>query len=90
MITAKATYENGVLKLDEPIALEEHARVTVAIAEAADSAPPVPPATAEELRQALPDDFFLKDVIGIGEGPENGDGAAEHDHYLYGFPKKKK
>ncbi|HSV14295.1 MAG TPA: hypothetical protein VLI90_08545, partial [Tepidisphaeraceae bacterium] len=82
--------ENGVLKLDQPIALEEHARVTVAIAEASDRAATAPNATAEQLRQSLPDDFFLKDVIGIGEGPENGDGAAEHDHYLYGFPKKKK
>lgn len=30
----------------------------------------------------------LEDVIGIGEGPLRGDGAEQHDHYIYGVPKK--
>jgi predicted DNA-binding antitoxin AbrB/MazE fold protein len=28
----------------------------------------------------------LEAVIGIGEGP--GDGADQHDHYIYGTPKR--
>jgi predicted DNA-binding antitoxin AbrB/MazE fold protein len=34
----------------------------------------------------LPDDDPLDAVIGIGEGPV--DGADNHDHYIYGTPKR--
>jgi len=30
----------------------------------------------------------VDEVIGIGQGPGNGDGAEQHDHYVYGTPKK--
>jgi predicted DNA-binding antitoxin AbrB/MazE fold protein len=31
MLEAEATYENGVLKLDKPLPLDEHERVTVSV-----------------------------------------------------------
>ena len=73
--TVEAVYENGVLKLAQPLPLKEHEKVSVCVEPARLSlaerivarARALPP---QEL-DALPDDL-----------------AAQHDHYLYGTPKR--
>lgn len=78
MTTAvKAIYENGVFKPKEPVQLEEHAEVEVLI-----PTPPPPPD---------PDDptgwKAIDKLIGcIKDSPP--DVAENHDHYLYGWPKR--
>ena len=67
-ITIEATFENGVLRPKEPLALAEGSEVQVTIRSMAENA-------GEE-----PDP--LADVIGIGDGPA--DGAEHHDKYIYG------
>ena len=74
-ITVEAIYENGVLKLEKPLPLKEHEKVTVTVEERQPSlaerivarARALPPETLA----ALPDDL-----------------AAQHYHYLYGTPKR--
>ncbi len=74
-ITVEAIYENGVLKLAQPLPFKECQKVNVSVEAAGSSlaerigtrARALPP---EEL-DALPDDL-----------------AAQHDHYLYGTPKQ--
>lgn len=65
-LTVKATYVNGVLKPNEPLALTEGSEVQVTI------------------RPANEDYDPLDAVIGIGDGPPEGDGAEHHDKYIYG------
>jgi hypothetical protein len=65
--------KNGVVIFDEPIALPEGARVTIE-PEKVDAQGP----TWGEV---------LKDFIGKAEGLPP-DAAKNHDHYLYGAPKK--
>jgi predicted DNA-binding antitoxin AbrB/MazE fold protein len=82
-ITVQATYENGTLKLEQPLPLNDHEKVQVTIQSATIS--PVEPgrqslaerivararALPPEVLNALPNDL-----------------AAQHDHYLYGSPKR--
>jgi len=71
-MTYRGHVENGVVVLDDPVELPEGAVVQVDLAE-------------EEAIPTLAE--RLKDVIGIVDGlPE--DMAEQHDHYLYGTPKK--
>jgi len=71
-MTYRGHVENGVVVLDDPVELPEGAVVQVDLAEEEQI-----PTLAER----------LKDVIGIVDGlPE--DMAEQHDHYLYGTPKK--
>ena len=78
----KATYEGGVLRPAEPLALKEveTAEVTVASISEAD-APPDPADMAA----------FLAKLAAIpADGPEPDDGlspARDHDKILYGGPK---
>lgn len=64
-IVVEATFENGLLKPKQPVALAEGAQVRVTIS----------PLDAE--------DDPLAAVIGSCESGRK-DGAAKHDHYLYG------
>lgn len=68
-ITFDATYENGVLKPQEPLRLAEGAKVRVTL-HAGDEVDP------------------LAGVIGIGASGRS-DGAANHDHYIYGTRKQR-
>jgi predicted DNA-binding antitoxin AbrB/MazE fold protein len=69
-LTIKATYENGVLKPKEPLALAEGTEVELTMAAPTDDQDP------------------LAGVIGIGQSGLT-DGADQHDHYIYGTPKRK-
>jgi len=74
-ITVEAIYENGVLKLSEPLPFPEPMRVSVRVE-------PVPPPLAERIAsraRALPAEAV--DALPV-------DLAAQHDHYLYGTPKR--
>jgi predicted DNA-binding antitoxin AbrB/MazE fold protein len=83
-ITVDATYEDGVLKPAQPLPLSEHAQVRVTVEEHAlkeTQASPGPSLGDEiaEMVAALPRDV-------VDRWPANG--ASQHDHYLYGAPKR--
>ena len=89
-ITIDATYEDGVLKPAQPLPLKERSQVRVTVEEAlASGAPELDfgeelegPSLAEELialGNALPEDVVAKLPT---------DGASQHDHYIYGTPKR--
>ena len=74
-ITIDATYENGVLKPAQPLPLAEHAQVRVTVEPAR---PPIWERIAA-LTADAPQEELAKPPI---------DGASQHDHYLYGTPKR--
>lgn len=74
-ITVEAVYQDGVLKPVQPLPLKEHEKVSITIE-------PRQPSLAERiaaLAHALPPEV-------IDSWPT--DGASQHDHYLYGTPKR--
>src|SRR6266849_1992385 len=74
-ITIEAVYENGILKPAQPLPLKEHEKVRVTVE-------PVQPSLAERivaLARELPPEV-------LDSWPK--DGASQHDHYLYGAPKR--
>jgi hypothetical protein len=78
-MTLNGHIQNGVIVLDENIPLPEGAAVRVQIVE------PIKPAASDQELPTLAE--TLKDFIGVLEDlPE--DAAENHDHYLYGTPKK--
>jgi predicted DNA-binding antitoxin AbrB/MazE fold protein len=91
MITIDAMYEDGVLKPSEPLPLREHEKVRITVVPSEDTAVASPatshPATSEPSLgeriaarvRALPADT----LDGLPD-----DLAAQHDHYLYGTPKR--
>jgi predicted DNA-binding antitoxin AbrB/MazE fold protein len=92
-ITVNATYEGGVLKPAEPLPLAEHAQVRLTVEDQAvdgvgqertADAPSAEPgfSAIEQIiarAQALPEDV-------VASWPT--DGASQHDHYIYGTPKR--
>ncbi len=88
-ITIDATYEDGVLKPDRALPLREHEAVRVTIE-----------SRAEQPIKAATDDAGCK--LSLGERiaalardlPSEvldllpADGASQHDHYIYGTPKR--
>ena len=88
-ITIDATYENGVLKPSQPLPLSEHAQVRVTVEEQAatvhkpdSGTDKVGPTLVERIiarGKALPEEVFAR-------LPH--DGASQHDHYIYGTPKR--
>jgi hypothetical protein len=79
-MTYRGQVTNGVVVLNEPVELPEGTAVVVTPVDEL-----VPSASEEERMPTLYE--RLKDVIGTVEGPP--DLAENHDHYLYGVPKKK-
>jgi hypothetical protein len=78
-MTLHGHIQNGMIVLDGNVPLPEGAAVRVQIIER----PPIPASDGELPTLAE----TLKDYIGILEDlPE--DAAINHDHYLYGTPKK--
>jgi predicted DNA-binding antitoxin AbrB/MazE fold protein len=74
-ITVEAIYENGVLKLSQPLPLKEHAKVRLTVEPAQ---PPIWERIAALTADAPPEELAKPPV----------DGAAQIDHYLYGTPKR--
>jgi hypothetical protein len=72
-MTYRGRVKNGVIVLDPPASLPEGAEVEVAPM----SDESQPPTWAE----------VFKDIIGKAEGLP-ADSSRNHDHYLYGVPKK--
>jgi predicted DNA-binding antitoxin AbrB/MazE fold protein len=89
-ITIDATYEDGVLKPAQPLPFSEHAQVRVT----------VEPHLAADTKTTGADDHraglsLAERLIAIGNSlPEEvlarlpRDGASQHDHYIYGTPKR--
>lgn len=81
-IETTAIVRNGKLELTNGAAakLTEGMEVRVSIT-------PMPAKTTEAAPQQPPADDPLEPLIGSFEGPE--DLAENHDHYLYGTPRRK-
>lgn len=74
-LTIEAVYENGVLKPTQPLPFQEQQRVTITVE-------PSRPSLAERIAAraaALPPEVLDRLPA---------DGAAQHDHYIYGTPKR--
>lgn len=76
-ITVGATYENGVLKPDAPLGLQEKAKVRVTIEESK-------PATADDEDPA--GWKAIDSLMGIGKAVAP-DVSEKHDDHLYGDPR---
>ena len=74
----EAIYEQGVLRLKEPIALEDGAEVEVIVISRE--------AATKEPAEILDDISRLVEECALDTGIP--DLADQHDHYLYGKPKK--
>jgi predicted DNA-binding antitoxin AbrB/MazE fold protein len=74
-INVEAIYENGVLKPTQPLPFKEHEKVTLTVV-------PAGPSLVERIAAraaALPPEV-------LDRLPP--DGASQHDHYIYGTPKR--
>lgn len=90
--TVEAIYENGVLRPVRPLeGIDEQARVKVTVEKVTvEAEPPLVPVSqadaapiwqlAEDLTRDLPEEVRAR-------LPK--DGAEEHDHYLYGTPRRR-
>jgi hypothetical protein len=76
MTTVKARFDGRAFVPEQPVDLPVGYRVEIPIA----SPPPSPAATLLELTESL------RQLPANPDWPA--DGAAQHDHYLYGLPKK--
>ena len=89
-ITIDATYEDGVLKPAQPLPLSEHEKVRVTV-EAHPAKLQSEPATMEPAREPI---WERLAKLAADAPPEElaklpTDGASQHDHYLYGSPKRR-
>ncbi len=74
-LTIEAIYENGVLKPAQPLPLQEHEKVRITVEPARGS-------LAEQIAsrgRALPQEVLDRLPA---------DAASQHDHYIYGTPKR--
>jgi predicted DNA-binding antitoxin AbrB/MazE fold protein len=89
-IIIEATYEDGVLKPSQPLPFSEHQKVRLTVqpqqSRTDDFAKPAEegssPSLAEQLialANAVPEEV-------VSQWPR--DGASQHDHYIYGTPKR--
>lgn len=77
-MTYKGHVENGVIVLDEPAELPDGASVRIEVCVASEKTETEPiPTLAETLAP------FIGKAVGLPL-----DAAENHDHYLYGIPKK--
>lgn len=79
----KAIYERGVLRLIEPLSLPDGTQVDVTIT--AQEEPPKPAAAETDVQSWNALTQLIEDCA-IDTGIA--DLAQQHDHYLYGIPKK--
>jgi predicted DNA-binding antitoxin AbrB/MazE fold protein len=90
-ITVEATYANGVLRPNQPLPLAENEKVQVTVVP---TPRPVPESSAEERKSS--GQSLAEQLIALANSiPEEvvakwpTDGASQHDHYIYGTPKRK-
>lgn len=80
MVSVKGTFNNGVVRPIEPIAVQEGQQVIITFVEQENTfEEPIAGSDWEELNQILEDcqvDTGIEDL------------AHQHDHYLYGTPKR--
>jgi predicted DNA-binding antitoxin AbrB/MazE fold protein len=74
-ISIEAVYENGVLKPSQPLPFKEHERVSVTVESARI---PIWERIIALTADAPPEELAKLPV----------DGASQHDHYIYGTPKR--
>ena len=78
MITVRAHFDGKALVPDEPVDLPRHEPLVLYVERVGGEAPTLPQASADEWLASNPvDDPSLPS-----------DGARQHDHYLYGTPRK--
>jgi len=78
--------KNGAVEFEEPVPLPEGAEVEVIASQSGNGEKPIE--CTPEAEGEIPTLYEqLKDFIGIGNGLPK-DMAKNHDHYLYGIPKK--
>lgn len=78
-MTLKGTIQSGAVVLDEPVGLPNGTPVRVDV---------TPSGPASDEKREIPSLYDrLKDVIGKAEGLPS-DLSVNHDHYLYGAPKR--
>src|SRR5437868_4065396 len=91
-ITIEATYEDGVLKPAEPLPLPEHAQVRVTVEQepGARASSDLGPATEKRGDQSLGEWIasLSRDLPPEAFEGMPTDGASQHDHYIYGTPKR--
>ncbi|MEX2139364.1 MAG: antitoxin family protein [Pirellulales bacterium] len=87
-ITIDATYEDGVLKPAQPLPLAEHEKVRVTVEPQPAPTQNVPPADSPTLAERIVAMARALPPGALDNLPD--DLAAEHDHYLYGTPKRRK
>jgi predicted DNA-binding antitoxin AbrB/MazE fold protein len=92
-ITIDATYEDGVLKPAQPLPLGEHEKVRVTVEQTIALA--VHPADGSAIQRGKSSLSAIEKIIARAESlPDEvvaswpTDGASQHDHYLYGAPKR--
>jgi predicted DNA-binding antitoxin AbrB/MazE fold protein len=74
-ITVEAVYENGVLKPSEPLPFKEHERLSLTVEPARI---PIWEKIIALTADAPPEELAKPPI----------DGASQHDHYIYGTPKR--
>ena len=87
-ITFDATYEDGVLKRALPLPLAEHEKVRVTVEQHTPQPLSAPPADRPSLGERIAAMARELPPGALHNLPD--DLAAEHDHYLYGTPKRGK
>ena len=81
--------KNGVVELDEPAFLPEGAEVSVDLVPTRNAALGETESVSTEKEASIPSLYDqFKDIVGIIEEGLPEDLAMNHDHYLYGTPKK--
>ncbi|HUE74512.1 MAG TPA: antitoxin family protein [Pirellulaceae bacterium] len=89
-ITVDATYENGVLVPAQPLALSEHEKVRVTVEQqqgaSLRSGPDSTAPAGEPIWERLAKLAANLPPEEVANWPT--DGASQHDHYLYGWPKR--
>ena len=89
-ITIEATYEDGVLKPARPLPFDEHAQVRVTVVEQVEKVQMASDHAAEPSIARLAEEIAAR-ARSLPPGALDSlpdDLAAEHDHYLYGTPKR--
>jgi predicted DNA-binding antitoxin AbrB/MazE fold protein len=89
-ITVDAIYENGVLRPVQPLALHEHQHVRVTVEPQLPAAGNAQPPVAETAQLSLGEEIAAM-ARALPPGALDNlpdDLASEHDHYLYGTPKR--